>query len=102
LDEELGDRLAVEIKYEGYIRRQTRVIEKLAQSEFVRIPDSIDYARVQSLSREAIEKLGLQRPATLGQAGRIPGVSPADVAVLSVHLTALRRASASQAAIIPA
>jgi tRNA uridine 5-carboxymethylaminomethyl modification enzyme len=102
LDEELGDRLAVEIKYEGYIRRQTTVIEKLAQSEFVRIPDAIDYARVQSLSREAIEKLGLQRPATLGQAGRIPGVSPADVAVLSVHLTALRRASASRAAIAPA
>jgi tRNA uridine 5-carboxymethylaminomethyl modification enzyme len=102
LDRELGDRLAVEIKYEGYIRRQTTVIEKLAQSEFVRIPESIDYARVQSLSREAIEKLGAQRPVTLGQAGRIPGVTPADVAVLSVHLTALRRASASRIAPAPA
>ncbi|HEY7982251.1 MAG TPA: tRNA uridine-5-carboxymethylaminomethyl(34) synthesis enzyme MnmG [Candidatus Eremiobacteraceae bacterium] len=96
--EELGERLAVEIKYEGYIRRQATVIEKLAQSEFVRIPESIDYDHVRSLSREAIEKLRLQRPATLGQAGRIPGVSPADVAVLSVHLTALRRASANRSA----
>jgi tRNA uridine 5-carboxymethylaminomethyl modification enzyme len=96
--EELGERLAVEIKYEGYIRRQTSVIEKLAQSEFVRIPDSIDYGRVRSLSREATEKLVAQRPATLGQAGRIPGVSPADVAVLSVHLTALRRVAPNRSA----
>jgi len=93
LAEDLGERLAVEIKYEGYIRRQTTVIEKLAQAEFVRIPEAIDYDRVPSLSREAIEKLGARRPETLGQAGRIPGVSPADIAVLSVHLTALRRSA---------
>jgi tRNA uridine 5-carboxymethylaminomethyl modification enzyme len=102
LDDDLGERLAIEIKYEGYIRRQSAVIEKLAQSEFVRIPDSIDYGHVRSLSREAIEKLRLQRPATLGQAGRIPGVTPADVAILSVHLTALRRASAARNAIVQA
>jgi tRNA uridine 5-carboxymethylaminomethyl modification enzyme len=102
LEEELGERLEVEIKYEGYIRRQTTVIEALAKSEFVRIPESINYGCVQSLSREAIEKLGAQRPETLGQAGRIPGVSPADVAILSVHLTALRRASASRSATAPA
>jgi tRNA uridine 5-carboxymethylaminomethyl modification enzyme len=102
LSQELGERLSVEIKYEGYIRRQTSVIEKLAQSEFVRIPDSIDYECVRSLSREATEKLLAQRPATLGQAGRIPGVTPADVAVLSVHLTALRRAAPNPPATAPA
>jgi tRNA uridine 5-carboxymethylaminomethyl modification enzyme len=99
LHDELGDRLAVEIKYEGYIRRQATVIEKLAQAEFLRIPDSLDYGCVQSLSREAIEKLGSQRPSTLGQAGRIPGVTPADVAVLSIYLAALRRAAASRPSI---
>ncbi|HEY5094677.1 MAG TPA: tRNA uridine-5-carboxymethylaminomethyl(34) synthesis enzyme MnmG [Candidatus Eremiobacteraceae bacterium] len=102
LSDELGERLAVEIKYEGYIRRQTSVIERLSQAEFVRIPDAIDYGRVQSLSREAVEKLGARRPETLGQAGRIPGVSPADVAVLSVHLTALRRAQSSHPTTAPA
>jgi len=101
LSDELGERLAVEIKYEGYIRRQTSVIERLSQAEFVHIPDAIDYGRVQSLSREAVEKLGAQRPETLGQAGRIPGVSPADVAVLSVHLTALRHAHSSQPTTTP-
>jgi tRNA uridine 5-carboxymethylaminomethyl modification enzyme len=102
LADELGDRLAVEIKYEGYIRRQTAVIEKLAHAEFVRIPESLEYERVPSLSREAIEKLCDLRPETLGQAGRIPGVSPADVAVLSVHLTALRRSGSSHSAAVRA
>ena len=102
LDDEMGDRLAVEIKYEGYIRRQASVIEKLAQAEHVGIPEAIDYGCVRSLSREAVEKLGAQRPATLGQAGRIPGVTPADVAVLSVHLTALRRRPPSRPASAPA
>src|SRR4029077_16158499 len=52
-DAELGDRLAVELKYEGYIRRQTSVIDKLAKSEHARIPESMDYRRLHSLSREA-------------------------------------------------
>jgi tRNA uridine 5-carboxymethylaminomethyl modification enzyme len=102
LADELGERLAVEIKYEGYIRRQSTVIEKLAQAEFVRIPESLEYERVPSLSREAIEKLCDLRPETLGQAGRIPGVSPADIAVLSIHLTALRRSSLSRSTAVRA
>jgi tRNA uridine 5-carboxymethylaminomethyl modification enzyme len=90
IDAALGDRLAVEMKYEGYIRRQTSVVDKLAKSEHARIPETIDYRGLRSLSREAIEKLHSQRPATLGQASRIPGVTPADVAVLSVHLKHVR------------
>jgi tRNA uridine 5-carboxymethylaminomethyl modification enzyme len=84
--DDLGERAAIEIKYEGYIRRQYAEVERLAKAEHVRIPDGFDYIACRGLSREAREKLGAQKPATLGQAGRIPGVTPADVAVLSVFI----------------
>ncbi|MDQ2818101.1 MAG: tRNA uridine-5-carboxymethylaminomethyl(34) synthesis enzyme MnmG [Candidatus Eremiobacteraeota bacterium] len=86
IDPELGERVAVELKYEGYIRRQTVAAERLAKGYQVRIPPTIDYAGLRSLSREAVEKLAAVRPATLGQAGRLPGVTPADLAVLSVYI----------------
>jgi tRNA uridine 5-carboxymethylaminomethyl modification enzyme len=86
LSEEIGERMALEIKIAGYVRRQDLAIEKAAKTERVRIPDSFDYDAVVALSREAREKLSNRRPATLGAAGRIPGVTPADVAVLSVFV----------------
>ncbi len=92
LDDELGERLAVEIKYEGYIRRQSSLVEKMSRSEHVTIPTGFAYAKLAALSREAIEKLSDVRPSNIGQAGRIPGVTPADVAVLAIYLESARRA----------
>jgi tRNA uridine 5-carboxymethylaminomethyl modification enzyme len=86
IDGELGERVVVALRFEGYIRRQAQAVERLAKAEHARIPADFDYARCRGLSREAREKLGAQRPETLGQAGRIPGVTPADIAVLSVFL----------------
>ncbi|HYK54224.1 MAG TPA: tRNA uridine-5-carboxymethylaminomethyl(34) synthesis enzyme MnmG [Candidatus Eremiobacteraceae bacterium] len=81
-----GDRAAIEIKYEGYIKRQTAEVERLSKAEHVAIPDEFDYASCRGLSREAREKWSSQRPQTLGQAGRIPGITPADTAVLAVFI----------------
>ncbi len=88
IDDELGERLCVELKYEGYIRRQSAVVEKLSRAEHVRIPPTFEYGKLGALSKEAIEKLSDMRPSTIGQAGRIPGVTPADVAILAVYLDA--------------
>ncbi len=74
------------VKYEGYIKRQNRQIEKMKHHESVRIPDNYDYSASGSLSNEGREKLISVRPETLGQAQRISGVSPADIAVLTVLL----------------
>jgi tRNA uridine 5-carboxymethylaminomethyl modification enzyme len=94
---DLGERLAIEIKYEGYVRRQQLAIEKAAKSEAVPIPDTFAYESIGALSREAREKLGKQRPRTLGAAGRIPGVTPSDVAILSLYVQ--RHASEQSAAV---
>jgi tRNA uridine 5-carboxymethylaminomethyl modification enzyme len=75
-----------EIKYGGYIARERSRIDRLTRLEHTALPESIDYTAVHGLSTEAGEKLRAVRPETIGQAGRIPGVSPADVAVLVVHL----------------
>ena len=86
IDSVLGERVVIELRYEGYIQRQAVAVERLAKSEHVRIPADFDYAVCPGLSREAREKLAALSPETLGQAGRIPGVTPADVSVLSVML----------------
>jgi tRNA uridine 5-carboxymethylaminomethyl modification enzyme len=83
---ELGERIAIEIKYEGYVRRQELAIEKAAKNESLPIPGDFRYDGIAALSREAREKLGRQRPRTLGAASRIPGVTPADVAILSLYV----------------
>ena len=81
----VGERLAIEVKCEGYVRRQEIAIEKAARTEGAVMPSEIDYSRIVALSREAREKLAARRPATLGAASRIPGVTPADVAILSLY-----------------
>ncbi len=86
LADEIGERVALEVKIAGYVKRQELAIEKAAKTERVPIPSSFDYGAVVALSREAREKLTGRRPATLGAAGRIPGVTPADVAILSVFV----------------
>ena len=79
--------LETESKYSGYIAQQQRQVDRLKDSERRNIPQSFRYAGIPGLSREVQEKLERVRPTTLGQAGRIPGVTPAAVSVLDVYLS---------------
>ena len=79
-------RIATEIRYAGYIAREQRTIHEMQRHENVRIPPAFDYAPLETLTLEAREKLQKIRPLTLAQAGRIPGVSPSDLAQLSIAL----------------
>ncbi|MCI0420550.1 MAG: tRNA uridine-5-carboxymethylaminomethyl(34) synthesis enzyme MnmG [Acidobacteria bacterium] len=74
------------IKYEGYLKQQTQEIEKMKKAESRRIPQGFEYHGIPGLSREMIEKLSRVRPATIGQASRIPGVTPAALSILHIHL----------------
>ncbi|MCK4301990.1 MAG: tRNA uridine-5-carboxymethylaminomethyl(34) synthesis enzyme MnmG, partial [candidate division Zixibacteria bacterium] len=85
-DRQVVERAAIIIRYSGYVDKQQREIDKFKKMERVRIPDDLDYDSLTGLKKEAIEKLAQYRPGSLGQAGRIEGVTPGDVAVLSVHL----------------
>jgi tRNA uridine 5-carboxymethylaminomethyl modification enzyme len=76
----------VTVKYEGYIKRQIAEVERNASLEEKRLPDGIDYMKIGGLRTEAAEKLSEIRPANLGQASRISGVNPADIAVLLIYL----------------
>ncbi len=84
-----------EIKYAGYLDQQTKSIERLKKSEQRTIPDWFDYAKVSGLSREMNEKLSHVRPRTLGQASRIPGVTPAAVSLINVYIEIQARQQAS-------
>ncbi len=76
-----------EVKYEGYFRQQARLAERLREGDSRPIPEEFEYTGIPSLSREIVDKLNRVRPSTLGQAARIPGVTPAAVAVLDLYLT---------------
>lgn len=80
------EQVEIQIKYDGYIQRQQRQIHQFKRLENLRIPDSFSYAVVQGLKTEAREKLEKIRPASIGQASRLPGVSPADISILMVML----------------
>jgi len=86
LEQELIQQVEIEIKYAGYIDRQELEIEKFKNLEGKRIPESFDYSAIPSLRTEARVKLSKIRPATLGQAARISGVSPADISIVMVWL----------------
>ena len=95
----LLERVEVDVKYRGYIVRQQEEAERLGRLEDEPVPDAFDYRRIAGLSNEVREKLERQRPRSLGQAARIPGITPAAVALLHVHLRAhLNRTSAGPAA----
>ena len=83
-EEEVVESTEINIKYEGYIRREQLAAEKLQRLDRITIPASFDYNTLQSLSTEARQKLSRIRPATIGEASRIPGVSPNDISVLLV------------------
>ena len=76
----------IDVKYEGYLNQQKREMERLKKAEWRRIPESFDYDGISGISREVSEKLTRVRPLTLGQASRIPGITPAALAILNVHL----------------
>lgn len=80
------DTVEAEVKYEAYIEKEKRLVDQMTELEERVLPAQLDYARIRALSLEAREKLDIIRPRTLGQAARIPGVSPADIAVLMVYL----------------
>jgi tRNA uridine 5-carboxymethylaminomethyl modification enzyme len=86
LKEEIVERTEVNIKYHGYISRELTSANKLQRLNKVKIPENIDYTTIQSLSTEARQKLSTIKPNTIGEAGRIPGVSPNDISVLLVLL----------------
>jgi tRNA uridine 5-carboxymethylaminomethyl modification enzyme len=76
----------MEVKYEGYIRRELKRARDLSRKEGKRIPGWLDYTSVHGLSREATEKLSLVRPRSIGQASRVPGITPADISSVLIHL----------------
>ena len=86
LAEEVAEQVNICIKYAGYITRQMRQVEQFKKLECKKIPEDIDYDKVNSLRIEAIQKLKEHRPASIGQASRISGVSPADISVLLIYL----------------
>jgi tRNA uridine 5-carboxymethylaminomethyl modification enzyme len=95
LDPGVGERATIELKVAGYVRRQEIAIERAAKAERALIPVNFDYAEITALSREAREKLSAQRPRTLGAASRIPGVTPADVAIVGLFIERERASRAS-------
>lgn len=78
--------IEIELKYDGYIKRQYDQVEKLEKYEGLKIPDSIDYTKIKTLSTEGREKLMMIQPRSIGQASRIAGVTPSDISVLLVYL----------------
>ncbi len=88
IDEQVAAEIETRIKYEGYIDRQERQVNKLRQMEDVRLPGDIDYQKVHGLSTEVREKLGRVRPVSLGQASRISGITPAALMAVQVFLKA--------------
>ena len=89
-DSSVLEQAEIRIKYDGYIKRQLMVVEQVRKLESKLLPDDIDYNSIDGLRLEAREKLSRVRPESIGQAGRISGVSPADISVLVIYLASLR------------
>ena len=85
-DEQVAGQVEIQAKYQGYIERQEEEIARHGQSENLRLPPDVDYSRLRGLSVEAQQKLNQHHPETVGQASRIPGVTPAAISILLVHL----------------
>ncbi len=92
LSDEAVEQIEIFYRYSGYLRQEDEMVRRVQSSEATRIPRDIDYFSISALRYESRERLTKVRPATLAQASRIPGVNPADIAVLSVYLSRLRRA----------
>lgn len=87
LPDDVTEQVEIDIKYDGYIRRQLKQVEQFRKLEEKKIPEDIDYDVIPSLRLEAVQKLKLCKPLSIGQASRISGVSPADISVLLIYLS---------------
>jgi len=87
LQEAEAYQVEVRAKYAGYMERQARLREKLKELESFRLPQHIDYGKVHSISKEAVEKLNRVRPRSVAEASRVPGIRDSDITALLVHLT---------------
>lgn len=93
LPRSVKEEVEIEIKYEGYIKKQLQQIEQFKKLENKKIPEWVDYNQISGLSTEAKQKLSQIRPASIGQASRISGVSPADISVLLIWLEQAKKGS---------
>ncbi|HBU06288.1 MAG TPA: tRNA uridine-5-carboxymethylaminomethyl(34) synthesis enzyme MnmG [Nitrospiraceae bacterium] len=91
LEPDIENQVEIQVKYEGYILKQTEMAEKLKKMEGKKIPDNFDYASINGLSTEVLEKLLKIMPANIGQAGRIPGITPAALSLLLISIEKRRR-----------
>lgn len=87
----VAEQVEISIKYRGYLDRQVKQIHEQKRLESQRIPDSLDYLQLEGMRNEARQKLDRVRPLTLGQASRVEGVSPADIAVLMAYVKRFER-----------
>ena len=94
LDPNIFEQVEIEVKYEGYIKRQKAQIEEMRRLEVKKLPENVDYNEMIGLRLEAREKLTKVRPLNIGQASRISGVSPADISVLIIWLSQRRNMNA--------
>ena len=83
---DIENQVEIQVKYEGYILKQTEMAEKLKKMEGKKIPDNFDYSSINGLSTEVLEKLRKIMPANIGQAGRIPGITPAALSLLLISI----------------
>ncbi len=91
LDEEDMRHIESEVKYEGYIKKQDKQISRISRTDKVKIPRGFEFRGIAGLTREAEEKLERIRPATLGEAKKIPGITPASISNISIHIQAMRK-----------
>ena len=87
---DVQEQVNIEIKYEGYIKRQMQQVAQFKKLEGRKLPENFDYSQVNSLRKEAVQKLNKIQPSTIGQASRISGVSPADISILMVYLERIK------------
>ena len=99
LSREEARRVETDFKYEGYLHQQDKQMERMKRAEARHIPDWFDYRKVSGLSREVVEKLTKVRPLTLGQASRIPGITPAAVSLVNCFIEIFKRRAAEQTSV---
>ena len=95
LSEETAEEVELQVKYEAYIRKQEQTVHRMQRLEEMRIPENVDYQKIPHLRTEARQKLIRMLPRTVGQASRVEGVTPADIAILMIHLEKLRAGKVS-------
>ncbi|MCL5057541.1 MAG: tRNA uridine-5-carboxymethylaminomethyl(34) synthesis enzyme MnmG, partial [Actinobacteria bacterium] len=92
LPQEVREEVEIEVKYEGYIKKQRSQVERFEKLENRKIPADVDFAEMKGISNEARQKLARIRPESVGQAARVSGVSPADISVMLIYLEQMARA----------